>query len=371
MVDADEQARHAFRSLGRRFEEALQAIQDPPPPRGYWAKKRVGITVSRAPLQNESDPKLQTVVSTYDPDPKPCENPPEPWYPVKAPDLIALVERERDPKFRITVPATLHNPHPVVARTREWLAGGKAPEQGEGLMLDVAKSSIPRALRLMNALFRALEERGWPVEVRPRRASRIYERNRVRCSILGSEYGFRLREKTRITEPSKSQTARTGDNRPAYEHTGIFELGISDPHGFDDRIVRDWKKVPLEERLNEVIIELLIKVEKDRGFRARQEERHAAENARREQQRLEQLERDRASKFEAMTERWVTAMHLRMFLDAAKAEASRRRVTPETEPAVARWLEWAEQHVRTLDPLSSDRPLPVYSSWLSEDHELE
>src|SRR5262249_5484644 len=48
----------------------------------------------------------------------------------------------------------------------------------------------PRVPRLVNALFLALEKRGWPVDVHPRRTANVHEGDRVRCTILGEVIEF-------------------------------------------------------------------------------------------------------------------------------------------------------------------------------------
>jgi hypothetical protein len=270
-------------------------------------------------------------------------------------ELIALVERERDPKYRIAVPDSLRSPHPVVARLREAFAAGLTPDRynlvrpycdGESIDLGVGAKSGPRVLRLLNTLFLALKRRGWPVAARPRTPGRTRENDRVRCSMLGEEFGFVLREKLTMIHVPPDPKDRFSSRSVRYEPKGILELGVTGGYFCAPGSFRGGKKLKLEDQLNDVIVGLLVAVERSRerreARRREEQQRQLAEQARRERERLEQLERERAAKFESMTERWVTAAHLRAFLDAVKTEAARREVTADADPGFARWLEWAE-----------------------------
>jgi hypothetical protein len=127
---------------------------------------------------------------------------------------------------------------------------------------------------------------------------------------------------------------------------------------------RDGKAARVEDRLNDVVVGLLVAVEKNRKWqeeeRRREEQHLLAERVRMEGKRLAEIERARVSDLERMTERWHKARRLSSFIDAVKEEATRRRSTIETDDGFARWLEWAAQHARSLDPLAATRPLPSY-----------
>jgi hypothetical protein len=97
----------------------------PTPPRGYWAKKNAGQAVTQFALPVVSDPALQVILVGYNSDPKPEEQRVPPC-PVKAPDLVALIERGRDPRFKITVP--LHGAqHAPCGRSDPRMAGRPEP----------------------------------------------------------------------------------------------------------------------------------------------------------------------------------------------------------------------------------------------------
>lgn len=211
--------------------------------------------------------------------------------------------------------------------------------QGDAVDLAVGEPSIPRALRLLNALFLALEHRGWPVEIRPRKAGQVYERDRVRCTIMGEEFGFRLREKMRMIRLPPEERLGIFDRQVRYEPRGLFELSLSAGYRYAVETWRDGNRSWLEDRRNDVVVGLIVAVEKNREHRAedrRQEQRRlVAEQRRRERERLEELERARVLSLESLAGRWEKARRLRAFIDAVKGRPSgarsrsrRRTVSP-------------------------------------------
>jgi hypothetical protein len=122
----------------------------PVPPLGYWRKTETGHKVVRPPLS-------------------PAKN---------GPETLDIYVRERltpelatfaaEPAPEIAIPPELS--HALVVRTEKLLAQGKESEKklivsknGALSHLLVSREQIPRALRIMNALFLALEERGQSV----------------------------------------------------------------------------------------------------------------------------------------------------------------------------------------------------------------
>ena len=129
----------------------------PRPGRGYWARKNAGQRVKQAPL-----PAAHGEAS-YVNRPQAAEREPSP-----TPKIPGLERLEKP----VPVPDEIGDEHPLVSQTRralqsagdrggEILYPGAAPQS---LDVRVAKASTDRALRLMNALIRALERAGFAVE---------------------------------------------------------------------------------------------------------------------------------------------------------------------------------------------------------------
>jgi hypothetical protein len=343
----------------------------PTPPRGYWAKKAFGKRVKQIPLPPQAEGSSELVSLAHDPDPKPRQFRPA-SYPVSDPDLLERYLYEKDPEHQIAVPDSLRNPHPIIQRTREAIRSDRRPDlynhvgpdhpaAQECATISVARESLPRALRLMNCLFQGLESRGHQVVVRSRASG---YGNRVRCLMVGEEFAFVLREKTKMVRvPRKGQRhSLYSSDEVRYEPNGLFELRIMGQYSFPEITWVDGKERRLEDRLNQIIIDMLVLVEKRRRGR---EERQRQETARlqreqeqREQERLRQIERARAEQFEALAGRWRKAETLRLYLEAVKEDAIRRFGQVEPGSGLGQWLEWAAKHIRAIDPLMA-ADLPV------------
>lgn len=339
----------------------------PTPPVGYWVKKEFGKRVRQPPLPAPAEGSSTTISLAHDPDPKPPGSGAA-SYPVSDPDLLERYLHERVPEHRIEVPEQLRNPHPILQRTREALAGKKGanrstllspgfPDAPECADISVSRDSIPRALRLLDGLFRALEERGHRVVVRPRKPGESSVRNRVTCLMLGEEFGVSLREKTRMVEipPAERKADPYFTSKIQYEPTGVLELRITGDYWYAVSTWKDGKIRRLEDQLNKVLIALLIVVEKRRR-RRKEQQRQAAiwrrqEEERREQERLRQIERARIEQFEALAGRWQRAEILRAFVEAVRDEAIRRTGGIEPGSGLARWLAWADRYIGRMDPL--------------------
>jgi hypothetical protein len=73
---------------------------------------------------------------------------------------------------------------------------------------------------------------------------------------------------------------------------------------------------------------------------------------------LRRHELDRVDRLGSSAGRWEQARRLAAYIDAVRQQAIRRHGSIEAAPDVARWLEWAEAHRHSIDPLSSDKELP-------------
>lgn len=288
----------------------------PTPPLGHWAKKEFGKDEPQPPLPPEPDKEDESIRLSFEPDAKPPVKPETPPLPVSDPDLVVLVQYELDPAHKIVVADQLRNPHLAVQRTKE--AYGRKPfhrmyelvspysEDRHALLdMSVGKESINRGLKLMNALLVALEQRGFKVTCPAGHSSDSYHRPDVKVEILSESFVFRLREKTRMIREEADKTGRPSswESRTRYEPKGEFELSANRDR-WGSLTWKDTKRRQLEDRLNDVIIELIVDVERQRRYRERQkreaEERERAAELQRERERVERIEEARRKKFKRL-----------------------------------------------------------------------
>jgi hypothetical protein len=317
----------------------------PLPPQGYWARKR--RPSKRPPLlpQKEEIVEIHFIKKEFAPGI-------QEGY--KSAQEQAMLEKQKD---HIHVPAQLRNPHPLVAKTvlayehaRQGNAGIFIPRNNL-LDITVSPKSLNRALRIMDALIKALEARGHSTSIEE---SHFYRDRICTFANIGSEkIEFRIQEKY-------NQIENKGKDYPRYilEQSGQLVLSID---AWADGIRRRWadgKKQKLEDCLNSFIASLIMVAaeHKARRLEREREERERLEHQRilEEKARLKREEAARVKALEDEAEAWYKSNQIRAYIKAAKETIIRKH--GETTPEQERWLIWAEQQVNRLDPLTESPP---------------
>ena len=164
----------------------------PLPPLGYWARVAAGKKPPTPPLpkySGQTEIVRQRFVSE-----DAGETDPE--------HLIARREFKMRPENRIVVSETLDMPHPLIAATERALRRPKGRDprdlQTKGrqsLDLCVSDGSVQRALRIMDALVKALDARGMPLRI-----IELDKKQRSCVTLQGQNLAIRLVEITVRTE---------------------------------------------------------------------------------------------------------------------------------------------------------------------------
>ena len=188
---------HLARTLGvpgAEVKRACEALDVPMPSQGHWTRIRHGHDVKRAPLpdREEGSPAEYTFrqrVAVSSPASKSGQ---------KSIGNVSGLPDTFQPPPEVKVPATLRNPHPLVARTRTFWDAVDARRPGsydspsvKGDLLDVqvSKAHRPRALRIMQAVLKAAEAVGYGVASGKDRFAVL--------EVEGEEVPFRIRERNR------------------------------------------------------------------------------------------------------------------------------------------------------------------------------
>lgn len=310
----------------------------PRPSAGYFMK-RADRRPDRSPLP---EPERDDVIEI-----RPFHNPKPPIDD----ETQALIDAESDPANAIIVPDRLNKPVAAVAALRAQLSKQARPTYGRpvigagprSLRVTVHKSTIPRALRILDALLKAADARGYSLRINDDTSGLL---------VLGQEIEFRLSENTTREERELSDDERAALESPygwvadryTYTPTGKLKLEFESVCGFTLRHRwSDTTRRPLEECLNEVMAALPIlaaaKRERERRFREAEEQRRA--DARRREDQRREAERRRAQ-VEALLDEvayWRRAAELREFAELARGSRGER------------WAQWALEVADQLDPL--------------------
>jgi len=328
----------------------------PRPYRGYWALVAAGrkMSIPSLPLAKKDMP-VKAFISPY--------VKPQPTIEDRA--RAGLIETESLPANRIIVAETLHGGHPLVRETRKLLKRGfvdvygrlfaswrEKPKQG-CLDLRVTKKSLYRALRIMDALVKAIEVRSGEIETKDRQTL---------CVMNQAEVRFNLWEKVARSERELTKDERGESyvrDRWIYTPTGEFTFKIEE-WNVGKKSWKDKKQKPLEDQLNDIMVELITASEiihaRDLEREREEQRRLEAECQRQEMERQRRLEEERLQELETMTALWVKSRDLRAFIEecestlSASAEAS-------SDGSQARWLRWALAYTDYLDPFKSGRLL--------------
>jgi hypothetical protein len=264
------------------FAKVCKRHRVPRPPQGYWTKLRHGKKVNKPPLP-------------------PAETGDEPVHfgprrPARAESHVQCA-----PAPKIKVPQRLVRPHPFVATTMDVMRkepdkyARVFPKRGTpALDIGVGRSSVRRAMRIMNALIKALEARSHKVTI-----GVDHDRRPKSCAIVsGEEVRLRIREtarkQPREATPREIESHRRHPEfypRDHYEYvpTGVMSLQILGSFRSVDRSVSDNRKRPLEDALGEFMCALTEIVDK-RVERRRQDEIKWARRQAEEKERQAKLE---------------------------------------------------------------------------------
>lgn len=318
----------------------------PRPSRGYWARKAAGQTVKAKPLPVKSATQNDGVYLSRTAEPKSV---------VELSDsTIVLIEHLKMPANALSVSDTLDKPHPLVRLTKQALSKSKSDMFGAlwgsygCLNFRVSKQSLARALLLMDALLKQLEKLGYKVNV-PDSGETGIAMGDVQMKISLHERFTRFEQI--LTEKQKQNWWSFEKYR--FEPSGEFDLTLT-RWPLHDRHWKDTPKRKLEDRLTDIVVEIvssteLVRMENDR--------REVERLQRLEQQRLEseRIQREieenrRREELETQASRWRIASELRSFLQTCEAEFSGQK-SDDTDNPKSSWLGWAYEHADRLDPI--------------------
>ncbi len=337
----------------------------PRPWRGYWREKETG----RKPRQ----PKLPAWPAHLGPEPQsitfqaasPPGEPPAPRRP--EPESVQQQGAfEALPEHQIVVADTLTDPDRLVRRAGRLLKrpgdrGRLWAREHPCLDISVTPSSLDRALRVFDAILKALPARGWPVTIQ---AEHPFH---TRVTVLNEAVSIGITEKTRQVELAQ---LRTKDSiyvpryeRFRYEPTGQLTVRLTDGPSFAYGAMSwsDGKRQRVEDCLHKVMIGMVQIAERQKAARL-ETERRRLEWLEEERgriaaaQRLER-EKDRREELRRQMDAWSRGHEVRAYLGALR-EAAKEHAAQEPDGRLARWIRWAESYANRIDPLLHVQQLP-------------
>ena len=325
----------------------------PCPPRGYWAKKSAGLTVTKQSLPARPENVSEEIFIRR----------------ATASQLQGMkVRREQIEMSKSiespTIPASMNGLHPIVASwVREHkeaqitrLAEVKAARADDWFRpepLDDLTERDQYRFRATSALLTGLEQAGGKVL-----SGRLRGNLTIECQ--GQTIELKVVEKMRQDFSEKwrkgpSWTAYPDDHNSALGPTGFLRFSVSTYFG--GGLAKEWvetEKLNAPTLLAQIIAGLLaigkalvdLERKREEQFRVAEENRLAEEKRRVEAQQ----EEARWKRFQGLADGWDQARKLRRFL----SELEQQRDTLDAEIdgiPLGDWLNWARRRVNQLDPL--------------------
>ncbi|MGB7493303.1 MAG: hypothetical protein WBR26_24455 [Candidatus Acidiferrum sp.] len=321
--------------------------QIPVPGRGYWARLQVGQKPKRPVLPNAVVNGIEIV----------------PREKQQAEDASVMPDRPV-PVIEISEDRQIANRHVIridksVLRGKKDERGLPLTRQGRNLPVHVSLESLPRALRILDALFTALDSAGFNIEWVSPYASPL------NVLVLNEKIGVSISEKIerkqhKITpdEISRQKVDRWwAPPRWDYMRTGKLKFVLQSAEASPlQHTWTDGKKQKLENCVGEIFVcfeataNALKKYREDCAEVARQ---RAKEEKRAAERRQQEAEYNR--KFEVVNkfaQKWRVANELREFATALKESVWSPAVAVDQKLGILRILDWIERHANYLDPLT-------------------
>jgi len=316
----------------------------PTPGRGYWRKKETGVQTKVIPLRLAPRDSTNRIV----------------FSPGR--QVVAKIHDQRPTKTLVSVTVAVGSPvsHPIAHRTEDLLNRGKRDERGilharrcDCSHLLVSKSTLPRAILVLDAVLRGIEQNGGEVEWHRDGGVRVNVEDRMMTFTVEEVVRKHGHQKTEAE--IKKNTADWMLARWDYELTGRLKLQIHRGESEGTRHTwSDGKQQRSENCLTQfvsgfwAVAKALRNAEakRQRWQREWQEKQRKAE----EQRRRHEREKRRGDLLLRAAEERRQATQLREFIIAAARAAA--LLDQETEMRVVRLLAWAKEYANAIDPLN-------------------
>lgn len=333
----------------------------PRPPRGYWAKKSAGIDVKQDPLPEK---KRNETITIH----------PNPSYGVANSQNASfqkyLPENDIGP---VSVAKRLANPHPLIEQASILIGNSKpdnngllAPESNNCIDIKVSKNTLPRALRIMDALVKCLIELKFEVYI---------SKGKTIVNIDGIKLEFGIREELK-TEQKPQKPEIEGYYR--FNHSRFNQIKVPSGNlcismhdvysgGGLQKNWRDTSRKNIEDSL-EKTVKGLIKLaawekekirereEWERQRQAMMEKREAEKKRREDLQRKISQEKERVSALIENAENWQKSKLVREFMAAVERQLAIGQCYYEPDCDWDEWFQWARDQADRLDPLTPSPP---------------
>jgi len=291
---------------------------------------------------------------------------PEPNINQAVSEVDGLMAREKMPENIIRVAPVMTEPHPLVERTQKVLRSTKPdetglvyPRGGKGCLdIRVAVPNVDRALRIMDAVLKAVETRGYKVSIDEKR------NEATTIEVLGEPMEIRLEEGLKRTDhvlTSKEQQQQKQYSwayAPKYDYHpgGRLALRVKERSEGKRCNWTDRDRRSLEDQLNEFVAGLVqvASIKRARELEWKRQRQQCEEEFRRREEE-EQLRQEEAARFKALESdamAWKRSQLIRDYVGAVRAASGLSGGGNSPESDLGTWIAWALKQADLLDPLA-------------------
>lgn len=326
----------------------------PRPERGYWAKVASGKPVSKAKLPAPRKDQAERVWITK----RTTQNAKEPY--VITESICKEIDPLQLPENRITVRTDFRGAHRLSRQTRSVLRRGRKDDYGRlfavidkpFLDVSVSRGVLDRTLLIFDDNLVALEEHGFTVNADFDNWGRCTHIIRGEVTMSISAFKRAARTECKVDEKQKREFWWT-IQRYDYAPSGKIEFRLDRGWPFCNRRWVSLKSVTLEERLTDIVCEIIESAELLEIALKRQEEKEQRERDEQrrqiEQRQLRTDEHKRRSELLQQSIDWETANRIRSYVAAAELFVTRSETAADLN--FLKWTKWGQEHADRIDPL--------------------
>ncbi len=326
------------------LRKICKKLKVPMPKAGYWQKIQHGIPINRVPLP-DFDGKADVEIKQNDKTEQ-----------TQRLDLPAEIASEYLPENKIHVSKALDKPHPFIQslkkdlnRREKYLQKGMIWSHRGEIHVHVAPESVDRALRILDALIKALEKRGRKVILEKKDETKCSS-----CVVWEDEIlPISIYEKHRVVKKLEKKSPFDSDHD--YIPSGVLVLRIGAEYWNERNAWKDTKTKTLEEKLNSFIVGLYeeYKERKDRKLYWENERRKDEEKRVQleELHRKRQIELEKIQTLEKDASNWHKSQLIRAYIKEKERVFSEEKIGNLSGNEFKNWLNWAKNHADSLDPL--------------------
>jgi len=340
----------------------------PVPPQGHWQRIAHGHASKTLPLKSGRPAQVIDI--------RMGDTPPD----LSADEvgrLAELLAYEDNPDHAIVVSQDDVKLHPVAAAARKALLADKPDEdwgavrfKSAALEIRVSPSGIARAMKIVDALFKGMQSRGF---ADPETKMIVIEGERFPLTIEEVQRRVphvqtpddKARHKAR-EKMSWEKRIRDRWSEARWDFRPSNEFSIK--RWYSTVVIKDSSRGTIEERLREVPAILMRAAfanrEEDRQRQRRQRYLDGMAERRRFAARLREIDDEATARLDEHARRWGAAERIRAFIGAVEA----LKVDSGLEARRRHWIDWASIHVANLDPLNE--PSALFGGDLDEIEEL-